>query len=204
MITTLPTDPADRKEFPLFEGCLAYFPAALAGVAQHSKAGNDRHNPGEPMHHARGKSGDHADCIMRHLMDLADMMASLRRGGAEQPAILGECNALAWRALALSQELHERLAGVPMAPNARAAKGDVPPAPSPGERCLRSEALLWAASNGFDDDGWHVNTGVGPRRTDMKTDIVLRDGTRVRDFPESFHWELDGIGCDIMFWKYAD
>jgi len=129
MTSTLPTDSAERKEYPLFSGCLAYFPAALAGVARHSKAGNDKHNPGEPLHHARGKSMDHEDCILRHLTDLADMLARRQRRGNELAAtarndelftkpILDEVNALAWRALALSQELHERHGGAPLAPGA--------------------------------------------------------------------------------------
>ncbi|MDI3259451.1 MAG: hypothetical protein QJR02_07120 [Sinobacteraceae bacterium] len=119
---TLPADSAERKEVPLHSGCLAYFPAALAGVARHSKAGNDKHNPGQPLHHARSKSTDHADCIARHLLDLHDLLARLERGGEDlqlERAILAEASALCWRALALSQQLHERLAGAPLAPAAR-------------------------------------------------------------------------------------
>ena len=63
---TLPTDSAERKNYPLLSGVLRYFPAALAGVARVSKLGNDKHNPGEALYHARGKSKDHGDCIMRH------------------------------------------------------------------------------------------------------------------------------------------
>lgn len=118
---TLPTDSAERKEYPLFRGVLRYFPAALAGVAKTSKIGNDKHNPGEPMYHARSKSTDHGDCILRHLIDLEDLLAvgersALTPAGVE--AVLGEASSLAWRALALSQELHERF-GAPMAPAAR-------------------------------------------------------------------------------------
>lgn len=117
---TLPTDSAERKEYPVATGVLAYFPAALAGVAKHSKAGNDKHNPGEPLHHARGKSVDHPDCIVRHLMDLADLLAAAARGQpVDGGAILTEADALAWRALALSQDLHERIGGAPLAPGAR-------------------------------------------------------------------------------------
>ena len=67
--TTLPTGSAARKDVPLARGVLDYFPAALAEVARVSKAGNDKHNPGQDMHHARGKSTDHADCLLRHLVD---------------------------------------------------------------------------------------------------------------------------------------
>lgn len=116
---TLPADSAERKNYPLYAGAWRYFPAALAGVAKHSKAGNDKHNPGEPMHHARGKSMDHEDCILRHLMDLADLEMSEDSLAARKRAILDEANAIAWRALALSQELHEIYGGAPLAPGAR-------------------------------------------------------------------------------------
>src|SRR6202012_819691 len=124
MKLTLPLDSAVRKDIPIRSGCIDYFPAAIAGVAMHSIAGNNKHKPGEPFHHARGKSMDHADCIDRHLMDINDMLAFLKRGGglSELPkgeqTILEEANALCWRALALSQELHERF-GAPLAPAAR-------------------------------------------------------------------------------------
>lgn len=108
---TLPTDSAARKDFPMYSGALAYFPAALAGVAHHSKMGNDKHNPGEALHHARGKSADHPDCIIRHLTDLGELL-----GASAPPAkVLDEANALAWRALAYAQELHEKIGGAPLA-----------------------------------------------------------------------------------------
>ena len=116
---TLPIDSTQRKEFPLFRGCLRYFPAALAGVARTSKLGNDKHNPGEEMHHARAKSSDHADCILRHLVDAEDMLSALNRGDTtvNPQNILNEVNQMAWRALALSQQIHENF-GAPLAPGA--------------------------------------------------------------------------------------
>jgi hypothetical protein len=127
---TLPTDSTERKSYPLLRGFLRYFPAAIAGVARISKRGNDKHNPGEEMHHARGKSMDHGDCIIRHLMDTEDMLAARGRS-ADKPGpftdaqILEEVDQLVWRACAYSQELHERL-GAPVAPGARLL-----PRPSP-------------------------------------------------------------------------
>jgi hypothetical protein len=119
-LQTLPTDSAARKEYPLYRGCFQYFPAALAGVSRISKLGNDKHNPGQEMHHARGKSTDHGDCILRHLLDLSELLAGYkiepRLDTAQQ--IKDEASSLAWRALALSQELHERF-GAPMAPGAK-------------------------------------------------------------------------------------
>lgn len=112
---TLPTDSNERKNIPIVSGCIKYFPAALAGVARISKLGNDKHNPGEPMHHARGKSTDHADCVVRHLIDVQDLLAA-DNSNSEQ--VLLEVSQLCWRALALSQELHEKY-GAPLAPGAK-------------------------------------------------------------------------------------
>jgi hypothetical protein len=107
-MSTLPTDSEERKDTPLASGVLDYFPAALAAVAQLSRAGNDKHNPGEEMHHARGKSSDHADCIIRHLAD---------RGLVDSDGFLHEVK-VAWRALALLQESMEDH-GAPLARGAR-------------------------------------------------------------------------------------
>jgi hypothetical protein len=107
--STLPTGSAARKAIPLARGLLDYFPAALAAVAEVSKAGNDKHNPGEEMHHARGKSTDHADCILRHLVD---------RGGLDPEDGMRHSAKVAWRALALLQEELEA-AGAPLARGAR-------------------------------------------------------------------------------------
>lgn len=108
--TALPTDSTERKRWPLYSGLLAYFPAALAQVAHHSFLGNEKHNPGLPLQHARGVSGDHQDCIMRHLVDAMEHPA----GSAQR---IEELRALCWRGLALLQEESE-LAGAPAAPAA--------------------------------------------------------------------------------------
>ena len=161
---TLSTDSAVRKDTPMYSGCLMYFPAALAGVAKHSKLGNDKHNPGQPLHHSRGKSADHDECIIRHLVDMGDLMAVIERNkdeprytAAEVEALLTEANALAWRALALSQGLHERYAGAPLAPRAVAEK----PAPWPG--CVetgcpadRAPGLVRCAAHAADHERKHT------------------------------------------------
>lgn len=90
----LPTDSEERKSIPLCTGVLDYFAAALVEVAKVSKAGNDKHNPGQPLHWSRGKSADHADCIMRHLAD---------RGTIDPGTGVRHSAELAWRALALLQ-----------------------------------------------------------------------------------------------------
>ena len=90
----LPDDRQERKDLPICSGVLDYFPDAIAAVAATSKAGNDQHNPGEPLHWARGKSMDHADCIVRHLMGRGTFDTDGQRHSAK----------IAWRALALLQE----------------------------------------------------------------------------------------------------
>lgn len=57
---------AERKGEPVYDGVLRYFPDALAAISRVSKAGNDKHNPGEPLHWARGKSTDQMNCVVRH------------------------------------------------------------------------------------------------------------------------------------------
>jgi hypothetical protein len=94
-------DSAGRKNVPMFSGVMAYFPDAIAALAEHSFKGNQKHNPGEPLHHARGKSMDHTDCIMRHLANYS---------GMDGDAL--EAVALFWRAGALCQEVLERKYGL--------------------------------------------------------------------------------------------
>ena len=65
-------DPATRKKYPVYSGVLAYFPAAIAEVSKISYLGNQQHNPGEPLHWARGKSTDQEDTMIRHIMDHAN------------------------------------------------------------------------------------------------------------------------------------
>jgi hypothetical protein len=89
----LPADPQVRKGMPITTGVVDYFPLALAEVAVVSKAGNDQHNPGQPLHWEKGLSTDHADCIMRHLID---------RGARDTDGMRHSAK-LAWRALALLQ-----------------------------------------------------------------------------------------------------
>jgi hypothetical protein len=82
-----------RKQIPLGQMMQRYFPDALALVAYHSFKGNEKHNPGEPLHWARGKSKDQEDCIARHLIGA---------GGRDTDGLRHSAG-LAWRALALLQ-----------------------------------------------------------------------------------------------------
>lgn len=98
------TESERRKETPLFSGCLGYFPDALAAVARLSKLGNDKHNPGEPLHWSKGKSNDHADCLVRHLV---------AHGQVDPETGLSHTVAVAWRALALLQTEIEQARAAP-------------------------------------------------------------------------------------------
>lgn len=100
--SSLPADSAERKRVPMASGLLDYFTAALAEVAKVSWEGNEKHNPGQALHWSRGKSSDHADCIMRHLAERGGFDGKIRHSAA-----------LAWRALALLQEELEA-EGAPM------------------------------------------------------------------------------------------
>lgn len=103
-VQMLPVDSQERKNTPICTGVLDYFPLALAAVARLSKMGNDKHNPGQPLHWSRNKSSDHADCIAKHLVD---------RGIVDPDTNLSHSVALAWRALALLEVEEEQRLGLP-------------------------------------------------------------------------------------------
>lgn len=88
-----PSVAAKRKALPVTTGVLDYFPLALLAIAECSKAGNDQHNPGKPLHWSRGKSNDHADALGRHLLE---------RGTVDTDGIRHSAK-VAWRALAILQ-----------------------------------------------------------------------------------------------------
>lgn len=94
----LSNDSDVRKNMPIFSGVLNYFPLAIAEVSKLSKIGNDKHNPGQPLHWAKGKSTDHKDCIARHLIDA---------GTIDPDSQLFHDVGLAWRALANLETLLE-------------------------------------------------------------------------------------------------
>lgn len=102
---------AERKTYPLYEGVIGYFKNALYRVAHVSWVGNNQHNPGQPLHWARGKSKDQMDCLMRHAAeyDPNDFSAASEEAGA----------AMCWRALAEFEIYLERKYGLMPPKNAR-------------------------------------------------------------------------------------
>jgi len=91
--STLPTDAAERKKYPVATGVLEYFPDAIVAVARVSYEGNEQHNPGEPLHWARGKSMDQADTMIRHFLQRGTLDTDGQRHSAK----------MVWRALAILQ-----------------------------------------------------------------------------------------------------
>ena len=104
----LPDDSSIRSEYPLWDGLMAYFPAALLEVSRWSKVGGAKYN-NDKLRWVREESTDHKNKIMRHLLD------------AEQKDEHGfyEAVALAWRSLALLQTILEDKEGRPTGENAK-------------------------------------------------------------------------------------
>lgn len=92
--TTLPETAAERKQFPVASGVLDYFPDAIVAVSYLSWKGNEQHNPGQPLHWARGKSTDESDTMMRHF---------LQRGTLDTDGVRHSAK-MVWRALAILQK----------------------------------------------------------------------------------------------------
>jgi hypothetical protein len=66
---SLPTENRGRKAIPLYAFLTGYFPDAIVELVRVAVAGNEQHNPGEPLHWARGKSMDQLNTAMRHIFD---------------------------------------------------------------------------------------------------------------------------------------
>ena len=92
--TSLPTEAAARKKFPVATGVLEYFPDALVAISEVSYNGNEQHNPGMTLRWTRGKSSDEADTCMRHF---------LQRGTRDTDGVRHTAKA-AWRLLAILQK----------------------------------------------------------------------------------------------------
>lgn len=90
---------SQRKAMPVFSGVLNYFPDAIREVARCSKAGNDQHHPGTPLHWDRNKSTDELDALTRHLIEAGTIDDDNIRHSVK----------VAWRSLAnLQKELESR------------------------------------------------------------------------------------------------
>lgn len=81
----------ERKDSPIFTGCLKYFPLALLEVSRISLAGNKQHHADKPLHWDKSKSTDEADALVRHLLESGTLDTDGQRHTGK----------VAWRALAL-------------------------------------------------------------------------------------------------------
>jgi hypothetical protein len=190
MTSALPAGSKERMDVPLARGLLDYFPSALAEIAKVSKAGNDKHNPGEDMHHARGKSMDHADCILRHLVD---------RGRIDPDDGMRHSAKVAWRALALLQEELEAEG----APLARAAR-----VPEPEAEVTDEDIYGFP----FADSHWVAVVGdrfeppeavVQAVNAGRFVEIEFRSGPRspLGSHPSALRWDHTGGLSDIVAYR---
>lgn len=101
LLTGCPT--LDRHEPGDMLDMLQLYDVALMEVARLSKHGNDKHNPGDPLHWSRGKSNDHRDTIARHLLQYAEMDDDTFLHAAK----------MVWRLLAYLQILIEQKLNLP-------------------------------------------------------------------------------------------
>ena len=86
----LPVNAQQRKNIPVYSGFFAYFPRAIAAVAQVSLEGGIQHGQTrETLHWDRPLSGDELDAMMRHMID-------------------GDWEQVAWRAMAHLEKHLER------------------------------------------------------------------------------------------------
>lgn len=183
---TLPTGSAERKAVPLARGVLDYFPAALAAVAKLSQAGNDKHNPGEELHHARGKSTDHADCILRHLVD---------RGIVDPEDGIRHSVKVAWRALALLQEELEREEGAPLPRGARA--------PGPVLDPVQVGNGIGGRPN-YSHECWYPNYGSPPLLAGATlVRVELEDGTQHTVTVDGVSWAPWWGKATVSRWRLA-
>lgn len=95
----LTTNSEDRKNAPVWSGFCLYFPRAMLEVSKLSKIGNDKHNPGQPLHWSRDKSTDHGDCIVRHQLEAECI---------DEDSGLLHAVSVAWRAMAQLEVLLEK------------------------------------------------------------------------------------------------
>lgn len=87
-----------RKQQPVHDGFILYFPDAICAVAEFSRINNEKHNPGQRLHWSKHKSNDHANCVARHLKDIGPDWDELDPESGRLHA-----EALAWRSMAMLQ-----------------------------------------------------------------------------------------------------
>lgn len=171
-------DVLGRENFPMADGCLHYFPDALAYVSYVSLVGDRQHNhDGQPMHWSRGKSTDHDNKIMKHLSN---------HTGVDTDEVL-HAGKVAWRALARLQEALEELHGLDLPPRAWV---DVE-APA---------ANVEAPVSAFGEP-WFDNLGFPPKEGGI-LEVEMMNGKTLIGYVELFGWDLlPGVQYSIKRWR---
>lgn len=111
---SFPTDSQARKERPIMAGFLDYFPDAAMAVAEVSWLGDAKHNKDNTsgvVFWNRGKSGDEADAIVRHLLQRGQWDTLEMRDGTKRR--VRHSALAAWRAMANLQKEIEADLGLP-------------------------------------------------------------------------------------------
>lgn len=99
----------NRKDYPLARGLFDFFPDALLAIANNAVSAAAQHDHGSEIYWERGKSQDHADCLLRHFVD---------RGVVDTDGVRHSTK-MAWRALALLQLELEKANDLSPSPGAR-------------------------------------------------------------------------------------
>jgi hypothetical protein len=116
-----------RNKIPL-AALFDYFPLAMIEIAKVIQAGNDQHNPGEPVHWAREKSTDHGNKVFRHWLERGTLDSDGTRHTAKA----------AWRVLAELETECEMAQGYDAVAEAKAAAAVKAEAEAAKRRCPHS------------------------------------------------------------------
>ena len=178
----LPNDRDERNALPVWDGCIAYFPDAWAEIAKVSVLGNKQHALGAKLCFARDVSTDHANKVMRHMLDHA-AGAVMDSDGTRHLA------KAAWRILAALQVSIEAETGV-IAPTA-VNSADLSKSDGKCPWCKRSKghhrpecrALEEEANGQTDCQDPQRNTGQGIRPAGTQISDRGRKPRPERPFP---------------------
>jgi hypothetical protein len=94
-----PRSSEERKQYPIAEGVMEYFPLTIIALSKVSYLGSQKHNPGQPTHLDRSKSTDDASAMFRHYFE---------RGTKDPEDDQPNCVKMAWRSMLICEkELEE-------------------------------------------------------------------------------------------------
>ena len=183
---------AERKQTPVASGVLDYFPDALVAIAKVSWFGNEKHNPGQPLHWSRGTSDDHADCLIRHF---------LQRGTTDSSGVLHSAE-MAWRALALLQLEIEASRELPELRSALATEmadqshgNDLP-------TIVVEHHDHWVPWTAAHAERYPQGPTTEPNRS---IDVLYRGGlSDRRTHVERYRWNHIGSDVDIVGWRHSE